>query len=372
MNIIQGVTGAAFAALLVFSSCSQKQEGKKQAPSYPVQTVSKSDRTLKAEYPATLTGCQTVEIRPQVGGMLTDIRLKEGDAVHKGQVLFEIDPAQHKAAYDIAQANVNSAEAAVSTAELVLNSNEELYKEQVISDFELNTAKNELAEARAKLRLAKAELEKAATNLSYTQVKSPVNGIASMIPYRVGALVDTNISQPLVTVSDDAEVYAYFSMAESQMLDLIQRYGSLKNAIAEMPEVEFRMSNSQIYPAKGRIDAVSGTINTSTGAVSFRAVFPNPDHLLRDGGTGAIIIPSDIKDCIAIPQGATYELQDKRFAFRVIDGKAVSTEVKVLPQNNGTEYIVTEGLVPGDVIVAEGAGMIKDGSEINVKGEEKK
>ena len=237
----------------------------------------------------------------------------------------------------------------------------------MISDFELNTAKNELAEANARLKLAKAELEKAATNLSYTQVKSPVSGVASMIPYRVGALVSPSVAQPLVTVSDDGEIYAYFSMSESQMLDMVQQYGSMKKAIEDMPEVEFRMSNGRMYPSKGHIDAVSGTINSSTGALSFRAVFPNPDRILRDGGTGTVIIPTAVKDCIVIPQGATYELQDKVFVYKVIDGKASSSEIKVLSQSNGKEYVVTEGLQPGDVIVSEGAGLIKEGTVINAK-----
>ena len=335
--------------------------------SYPTQVIDLADRTLKSDFAASVTGCQTVEVRPQIDGMLTRICIREGDPVRKGQVLVEMDPAQFQAAYDIAAANVQSAEASVSTARLVLDSNAELYEEKVISDFELNTAKNELAEANARLKLAKAELEKAATNLSYTQVKSPVSGVASMIPYRVGALVSPSVAQPLVTVSDDGEIYAYFSMSESQMLDMVQQYGSMKKAIEDMPEVEFRMSNGRMYPSKGHIDAVSGTINSSTGALSFRAVFPNPDRILRDGGTGTVIIPTAVKDCIVIPQGATYELQDKVFVYKVIDGKASSSEIKVLSQSNGKEYVVTEGLQPGDVIVSEGAGLIKEGTVINAK-----
>lgn len=354
---------------LTITSCADNKTEEKTSSEYPVQTIELTDRTLMSDFAASVTGCQTVEIRPQVDGMLTRICIREGDAVRKGQVLFEIDPAQFQAAYDIAQANVNSAEAAVSTAQLVLDSNTELYQEKVISDFELNTAKNELSEAKAKLKLANAELEKAATNLSYTKVKSPVNGVASMIPYRVGALVGSSIATPLVTVSDDGDIYTYFSMAENQMLNLVQQYGSLKKALDEMPEVEFRMSNGEIYPLKGHIDAVSGTINNSTGAISFRAVFPNPDRLLRDGGTGTVIIPQNYDSCIVIPQSATYELQDKKFVYKVIDGKATSSEITVLPQSNGKEYVVTGGLEKGDIIVSEGAGLIKEGTVINAKSE---
>lgn len=350
---------------LLIASCSGKGKTSKGDAHYPTQVVKQSDQTLKSDFSASITGKQTVEVRPQIDGMITRICIKEGDAVHRGQVLFEIDPAQFQAAYDIAQANVNSAEASVSTAELVLDSNKELYKEKVISDFELNTAKNELAEAHARLKLAKAELEKAATNLSYTKVKSPVNGVASMIPYRVGALVSPSIARPLVTVSDDAEVYAYFSMSENGMLNLAQQYGSLEKAIENMPEVELRMSNGQLYPVKGRIDAVSGTINNTTGAVSFRAVFRNDDRMLRDGGSGTIVISTAHSDCIVIPQAATYELQDKIFVYKVVDNKATSTEIKILPDNDGKQYVVTEGLAEGDVIISEGAGLIKEGTVVN-------
>lgn len=353
------------AIALTFSSCNDKKAAGKAPVSYPTIVADTTSQTLSTSYAATITGCQTVEIRPQVEGVLTKICIHEGDEVHKGQVLFEIDPAQFQAAYDIAVANVNSAEASVSTAKLVLDSNKELYEEKVISDFELNTAKNELSEAQAKLRLAQAELEKADTNLSYTMVKSPVNGVASMIPYRVGALVRSTITEPLVTVSDDEDIYAYFSLAENQMLEMVRQYGSLKNALAVMPEVEFKMSNGEIYPLKGRIDAVSGTINNSTGAISYRAKFPNPDRLLHDGGTGSVIIPSEYSGYIVVPQGATYELQDRIFVYKVIDNKAVATEIHVLPNSNGREYIVTDGLQIGDTIVSEGAGLIKEGTIIN-------
>ncbi len=372
ITVAMNKTSFSILVLLLFV-CSCKKQASRQnvVVGYPVEIIKTTDVVLNTHYAATVTGCQTVEVRPQIDGMLTKICLREGAPVRKGQVLFEIDPAQFQAAYDIAQANVNSAEAAVSTAQLVLNSNKELYEEEVISDFELNMAENELAEAKAKYKLARAELEKASTNLSYTLVKSPVNGIASMIPYRVGALVSSNIIEPLVTVSDDGEVYAYFSLAENQILELIAQYGSMKKAIAEMPEVEFKMINGEMYPLKGRIDAISGTINSTTGAINLRAVFPNPKRILHDGGTGSVVIPSVYTNCMVIPQSATYELQDKIFVYKVVDGKASSTEIKIASNNNGREYVVTEGLSVGDTIVSEGAGLLREGTVITSKTQSK-
>ena len=354
--------------------CSCKQNSttttSKNDAVYPTLEIQLSDRTLTTGYSAAISGVQTVEIRPQVSGMITDILIEEGESVRKGQVLFVIDQTPYKAAYEIAMASVKSAEAALSTARLIYESNQKLFDQDVVSEFDLMTAKNDLIDAEARLTLCKAEEVNASNNLSYTEVRSPVNGVASMIPYRVGALVNSNIAQPLVTVSDDSRVYAYFSMAENQMLDMVQQYGSLNNAIQQMPEVELIMSNGQVYEHKGKINAISGTISESTGSVSIRAVFNNRNHLLRNGGSGSIIIPSEYKNCIVIPKTATYELQDRIFVYRVVDGKASSTEISVSPQNNGVEYIVIKGLEVGDIIISEGAGLIKEGTVIKTKEDE--
>ncbi|MBE6234341.1 MAG: efflux RND transporter periplasmic adaptor subunit [Bacteroidales bacterium] len=367
----QTAVAIAVLSILTLAGCKGGQNvSTKQDSYYETLSVSLSDRTLTTGYAASISGVQTVEIRPQVSGMITDILIEEGESVRKGQVLFIIDQTPYKAAYEIAVANVKSAEASLSTAKLIYESNKKLYEQDVVSEFDLMTAQNDLTDAEARLTLCKAEEVNASNNLSYTEVRSPVNGVASMIPYRVGALVNSSIAQPLVTVSDDSKVYAYFSMAENQMLDMVQQYGSLKAAMKQMPEVELMMSNGELYPQTGKINAISGTISESTGSVSIRAVFDNRNHLLRNGGSGTIIIPMFLKDCIVIPQAATFELQDRVFVYKVIDGKASATEIQIAPQNNGKEYIVTKGLEVGDVIVAEGAGLIKEGTVIRSRSEE--
>lgn len=356
------------ACLASLAGCSEgEQKNQKRDIYYETYEVTLGDRTLSTGYSAAISGVQTVEIRPQVSGMITEIHIEEGESVRKGEVLFVIDQTPYKAAYEIAVANVRSAEAALSTAELIYQSNKDLLEQDVISEFDLMTAQNDLTDAEARLALCKAEEVNARNNLSYTEVRSPVNGVASMIPYRVGALVSSNITQPLVTVSDDSSVYAYFSMAENQMLDMVQQYGSLNKAISQMPEVELILSNGQKYDKKGKINAISGTISESTGSVSLRAVFNNRNHLLRNGGSGTIIIPTTLKNCMIIPQSATYELQDRIFVYKVIDGKAISAEITIAPQNNGSEYIVTSGLEVGDIIIAEGAGLIREGTEIKTR-----
>lgn len=351
--------------LPLLTACNgQKQEtpGEK----YKTLTVTTTNQTLQSTYPATLRGRQAVEIRPQVSGTITQICINEGDAVRRGQTLFIIDQVPYKAALETVLANVKSAEAKLQTAKLTADSKEALYKEKVVSDFDRQTARNQLLEAEAALAQAKAEETNARNDLSYTEVKSPVDGVAGMIPYRVGALVNSSIAEPLVTVSDDAEIYAYFSMAESQMLDLIQQYGSLEEACHQMPSVSLTLSNGKTYSEQGRIDAISGTVDESTGGVTLRAVFPNQTHLLRNGGSGVVSVPTEHKDCIVIPQSATYELQNKVFTWKVIDGKTQSAPITVYKYNDGQTYIVLSGLQTGDVIIAEGAGLMREGTVVNI------
>lgn len=327
-------------------------------------TVALQQQTLESEYAATLTGQTIVEIRPQVQGVITKKCIKDGDKVQKGQALFIIDQVPYQAALNVAIANVRTAEAKLATARLALESQTSLEQNQIIGDYGVKTAQNAVQEAEANLQQAKAQEINARNNLSYTVVKSPVNGVAGMIPYHVGALVSSSISEPLVKVTDDAEIYAYFSITENQAIDLIQQYGSMEKYIKEAPDVTFKMSNGDTYPVKGRIDAVSGIVEEGTGAVSLRATFANNEHLLHNGGTGTVVMPAQMDSCIVIPQKATMELQNKIFTFKVVDGIATSTPIEVFRLNNGTEYVVTKGLKPGDVIVAEGAGLLKDGTEI--------
>lgn len=350
--------------MLLPSACGDRKQAL-LVERYKTLTVAKRDFTLQSAYTATLKGRQAVEIRPQVDGTITEIRINEGDKVRRGQVLFVIDQVPYKAALETARANLNSAEAKLRTARLTAESKDALYKRNVVSDYERKTAFNSLNEAEAAVAQAKAELARAANDLSYTEVKSPVDGVASMIPYRVGALVGSTIEEPLVTVSDDSEIYAYFSMAESQMLDLIQEYGSLDEAKKKFPAVTLNMSNGKKYGLQGRITAIGGTVDSGTGAVSIRAAFGNPQHLLRNGGSASVVVPGVHKDCIVIPQAATYELQNRVFVWKVVDGKTQSAPITVYKYNDGQNYIVLSGLEPGDVIIAEGAGLIREGTAVD-------
>ena len=349
-------------ALVVATSCSEeKQKQQQQAQQYQTMVVSRKDMSLERQYSARLTGKQIVEVRPQVSGCITRILTGEGEAVKKGQTLFVIDQVPYRAALEVAVASRKSAEARLATAKMNYENEQQLKAGNVVGDVSVEQMRNALLEAEAALAQAKAQEVNARNNLSYTEVKSPVSGVASMIPWHVGSLVSSSISEPLVTVADDSEVYVYFSISEGQALDLIAQYGSIESFISQAPPVSLRMNNGQMYAEQGRISAVSGTVDAKTGAVALRATFPNASGLLHHGGSATVVVPTHRKDCIVIPQEATYELQNRMFVYRVVDGKTKSTPVTLYPQNNGKEYIVEDGISAGDTIIAEGAGLLKDG-----------
>ena len=360
------VKAAIMASFMAAVSCGQAPT--EQGPAqYGVTTIATTDREIQSNYSATIRGRQDIDIYPQVSGTISELRVTEGQSVSKGQTLFIIDQVPYKAALQTAEANVAAAKASVATAQLTYDSKKELFAKSVVSQYDLSTAENTLLTAKAQLAQAEAQRVNAANNLSYTVVKAPANGMVGTLPYRVGALVSASIPQPLTTVSDNSDVYVYFSMTENQLLNLTRQYGSIANTLKNMPDVRLVLNDGSVYDRTGRIESISGIIDSSTGSVQLRAAFPNKGGLLHSGGAGSIILPVNYTDCIVVPQVATFELQDKVYVYKVVDGKATSSMIDVEKINNGREYIVKSGLVPGDVIVAEGVGLLREGTPIVAK-----
>lgn len=362
------VKAAVWASCLAAVACGQAPTAMGPGE-YAVMTIAQTDREIPTNYSATIRGRQDIDIYPQVSGTIWQLCVTEGQNVSKGQTLFIIDQVPYKAALQTAEANVAAAEASVATAQLTYDSKKELFARNVVSQFDLSTAENNLLTAKAQLAQAEAQRVNAANNLSYTVVKAPSNGVVGTLPYRVGALVSASMPQPLTTVSDNSTMYVYFSMTENQLLNLTRRYGSIAQTLKNMPDVELQLNDGSMYDKKGRVESISGVIDTSTGSVSLRAAFPNPDGLLHSGGSGNVVLTNSFKNCIVVPQVATFEIQDKVFAYKVVDGKATSAPLSVEKISNGQEYIVTSGLVPGDVIVTEGVGLMREGTPIRPKGE---
>ena len=261
------VKAAVMACFMAAVSCGQAPTAMGPAE-YAVMTIATTDREIPINYSATIRGRQDIAIYPQVSGTIFELCVNEGQTVSKGQPLFIIDQVPYKAALQTAEANVAAAKAGVATAQLTYDSKKELYAKNVVSQYDLLTAENTLLTAKAQLAQAEAQRVNAANNLSYTVVKAPANGVVGTLPYRVGALVSASIPQPLTTVSDNSDVYVYFSMTENQLLNLTRQYGSIANTLKNMPDVQLVLNDGSVYDRTGRIESISGVIDTSTGSVS--------------------------------------------------------------------------------------------------------
>ena len=330
---------------------------------FPVVTVGTSSTTMQSTYPANIKGVQDVEIHPKVQGFITQINVKEGQTVSAGQVLFVLDNVTYQAQVRQAQAQVNTATASLNTAKLTYENSQKLHASGVIGDYELQSSKNSYESAVAGLAAAQASLASAKESLSYCFVKSPAAGVVGSLPFKVGTLVSA--ANTLTTVSNISSMEVYFSMTEKDMLAMGKNAGGLTGAIDAMPAVKLKLADGTEYGQEGRVTKMSGVIDAATGSVQIIAVFPNPEKVLKSGGSGAIIIPKSNTDAIIIPQGCVSEVQDKKFVYILDkDNKVKYTEIKVDPQNDGNNYIVTEGLKTGDKYVTNGITKLSDGMEI--------
>lgn len=375
-NFQLSAVSVAIMGLAALTGCSKNDQAAQmaammnQAPTLAVMTVEPSNIELESQYPATIKGKTDIDVRPMVSGNIVAVHVDEGAQVHKGQLLFTIDQVPYQAAVEQAQAAVNVAQTSVQTAEISVESNRALRAKNIISEHAMQISENQLAQAKAQLAQAQAGLVNAKKNLSYTQVTAPSAGVVGSIPLRVGALASPS-GQPLTTVSDNSQVYAYFSLTERQILDLTEGGAkSLNAAIAAMPEVELKLANGAIYPQKGKVATVSGVIDASTGASTVRALFNNENGVLRSGSTGSVIIPETFTDVIVIPQTATGEIQGNKYVMTVDkDNVLHQTTIQVDPLQDGKNYVVTSGLAAGDRIVTEGIGTkARNGIEIKIAG----
>lgn len=352
--------------LLSLTACRQQESGPEdeQGGNYPVMTVSRTDITLEQTYPASVEGRQSIRIIPRVEGYLSEVRIHEGQRVSKGQVLFVLDQATYQAEERAAQANVEVAKAGVESAQLAYDSRKQLREKDIVSDFDLQSAATQLALAKAQLAQAQAQWESARSNLSYTVLTSPSDGVVGNLPYRVGDYVGPSSQDGLTTVADNTQMYVYFSLTERDVMSRIRESGTMEKMIESFPSVRLQIAGGIDYTHEGRLESVSGVVDCSTGALSARAAFPNPDGQLLSGGTGRLVVKNTLKQAIVIPQAATYEIQDKVYVYKVVDGKAVSAIITVMPVSDGQNYVVTDGLTEGETIIAKGASYIKEGMEI--------
>lgn len=352
---------------VMLTSCGSKSNKMGEASNdFAVKTIQTTTADLKTSYPATIKGMQDIEIRPKVSGYLVKLLVDEGATVRKGQPLFLIDSEQYRATVKAAKAQIRVCRANIATQKLTVDNKRMLFKQNIISSYDLKMAENTLASYEAQLAAAEAQLQSAQDNLRWCTVTSPADGVVGSIPYRVGSLVSGQSAEALTTVSNISKMYVYFSMTEKQLLALTREAGGVNAAIKKMPAVSLVLSDGTTYSQSGTISTVSGVIDPSTGSVQMRATFDNAQHILRSGGTGSILIPTHASDAIMVPQSATFDVQDKKFVYVVNADKTVATrEITVLPQNNGQTYVVASGLRAGERIVVDGVNQLKNGQKIN-------
>ncbi|WP_315366171.1 efflux RND transporter periplasmic adaptor subunit [Prevotella koreensis] len=349
----------------VLVSCGQKGNKDFGDNEFPVETVKSQSTSMQTSYPTSLKGIQDVEIRPKVAGFITQVCVKEGQAVGAGQLLFVIDNATYQAAVRQAQALVNTATAQCNTVKMAYENSIKLRENKVIGDFELQSAKNNYESAKAQLAQAQAGLASAKEMLGFCYVKSPTAGVVGTLPYKEGAMVSASSMPALTTVSNISTIEAYFSMTEKDILEMTKTAGSMQAAIDQYPELKLQLSDGSIYSEAGRLVKASGVVDAATGSVQMIARFPNPQRLLKSGASGSIVVPRSDNNAIVIPQSVTVEVQDKVFVYLLgKDNKVKYTEIKVDTQNDGKNYIVLSGLKAGDKYVTNGITKLTDGMEI--------
>ena len=355
---------------IVISACSNDKTNSPTAENtkeYAVLTLTSETVTVHQNFPATIEGQQVIEIRPMIGGYIREIYVNEGDRVKKGQLLFMINNPIYEQQVITAKASINRAIAEVNSSKMEIEKVRPLVEKQIVSDYRLKATELELEASEAALAQAKAELANAETNLAYTVIRSPQDGIIGTIPFKTGALVNSSMSEALTTLSDISYVNAYFSWNEKQLLDFLSHSPgvTIEEKIKNMPPATLILANSTEYPEKGKIQMASGLISTETGSATFKAIFPNKNGLIRSGSSANVRVPESKDSALIVPQSATYELQDKRFIYKVgSENKVSAVSFNSIPSDDGQYFIVTDGLKPGDRVVVEGINSLRNGVEI--------
>lgn len=364
------------ALLFLLQACGPEQQVAQEhsIQEYPVTTIASKEAVINTEYPATIQGQQNIEIRPKVDGFVARIFVDEGASVRKGQPLFSINAPQYEQEVRTATAAIKNAEAEVNTAKMQVEKALPLVKEGIVSDYELKSATFNLHAKEAALAQARAGLVNARTNLAYTLISSPADGVVGSIPYKTGSLVSSSSPLPLTTISNISRVFAYFSFNEKQFLDFTERFAGTKmdEKLKQFPPVTLLLANGATYHEKGKMESIGGLINTETGAVNLRAAFPNSEGVIRSGASATIRIPVPVKDAVLIPSRATYEMQEKLMAVLVNkDGSVKPVEIEIMDAPSGDFYVVKKGLNAGDQVVTEGMGSLQDGMKIKPVAEKK-
>ncbi|QMW04950.1 efflux RND transporter periplasmic adaptor subunit [Spirosoma foliorum] len=364
------IFNALMTAFLVSCESSANKSDTATTPAVlPVSEVHERTETTFKDYPASIQGAVDIEIRPQVSGYIQSVLVNEGAYVSAGQTLFVINDQPYKEALNNATASLHAAESAVLNAQLEVDRLTPLVQNKVVADFQLKTAKTAYLIAQANVEQAKATVESTKINLGYTRIKAIVSGYIGRIPKKQGSLVSPTDQSPLTSLSDIHEVHVYFALAETDFNRFNANYlgKTIQDRIRHLPAVELILSDNATYPVKGKIDMINGQFDKNTGAITLRASFLNKDGTLRSGNTGKIRLGLQHEDAILVPQSATVDMQDKVFVFALAKGNTVTKMPITVIGKSGANYLIKEGVKPGDQIVLSGFDRLQEGQVITPK-----
>jgi len=330
-------------AVLCHTSCTSKKEEKKEEAKYTVTSPVAIDTSFTKEYVSQIKSVRNIEIRALSKGFLQTIYVDEGQSVKAGQLLFKIMPKMYEAEYQKAQAETRA-------------SNIELQNTKTLTDKNV-VSKNELSMAQAKLDQAKAEMALAKFHLTATEVRAPFDGTIDRIPLKLGSLIDEG--ELLTSLSDNTQMFAYFNVSEPEYLDYQTNIKGRGNNT-----VSLLLANNELLKYKGEVQTIESEFNSETGNIAFRAKFPNPDKLLKNGETGKVQMVVPLRNALVIPQKVTYEIQDKIYVF-VVDGKGeVHSRNITIGAEMSDLYVVSGGLAVTDKILLDGVQKVKDNDKI--------
>lgn len=295
-------------------------------------------------YVCQIHSCQHIDVRAIEGGYLEEIHVKEGQAVKKGELMFKILPVVYQAKFDTEVAEANRIKIEYDNAQ-------GLTQKGIVSPQELALKEAELAKAQAKVNLAKAEL-------NFANVTAPFDGIVDRQHHQLGSLIEEG--DTLTTFSDNSLMWVYFNVPEARYLEYKT---DLEKHQADL-QIELKLANGKVFSQPGKIGAIEADFNNTTGNIAFRADFPNPDGLLRNGQTGTILIHRSLPNVIVIPQRATYEILAKRYVY-VVDKDDVVHQRDIKIQSVLDDiFVIEEGLDEGDKIILEGIRQVRDGDKV--------
>jgi RND family efflux transporter MFP subunit len=341
---------------LVMASCASKKEAE-NPDAHPVIMPIVKDVNYSSEYVAEIHSVKYVELRSKVKGYIEKIHVDEGQAVKEGQLLFSLTPLEFEKELQKANAVYKNALADLKAAQVELKNVRLLVEKNIVSKAELDVTQAKAEALKADVEEAKANKDKAALQLSFTQIKAPFSGILNRIPNKAGSLIGEG--DMLTSISDNREVFAYFNLSEVDYLNYMEA-GEHKDKT-----VTLKLANNALYGHKGKIEMIESEFDRSTGNIAFRARFPNPDSILKHGSNGKVVVDKILNNALLIPQKSTFEIQDKHYVF-VVDREGVLKQRNVVPKMRFPDFYVLEtGLSKGEKILYEGVENVRDGHKIH-------